>query len=385
MSNRRLLWVVSAVVFADTLFYSVIAPLLPHLTHELHMSKLAAGVMTAGYPAGMLTASLPGGLLAMRAGPRFTLCVGLAMMAISTFAFGLLHTAITLDLARFIEGIGGACSWAGGVTWLMAATPVQQRGAVMGQSMGASIAGGLFGPAVGAIASATGRPAMFCALGVVAIALIGVTRTLPERRQGVVSQRLDALLPLLRRPEFMSSMWLMALPAIISGTMNVLVPLRMHALGAGAGLIGVTFLVGAGVEAAVSPLVGRLSDRFGRLAPMRVGLGAIAVALACFMVPRAEAVFAVTIVCTLLLLGVFWAPVMALVSDLAEQSGVHQALAAALMNLSWAGGQIIGSAGGGAIAKSFGDLVPTATSAGLCALTLFSLSRPRRRQLQKVG
>src|ERR1700761_9544303 len=100
MSLRRLVWVVGAVVFADTLFYSVIAPLLPQLSHELHMSKLAAGVMTAGYPAGMLVVSLPGGLLAMRAGPRFTLCVGLALMALSTLAFGLLHSVAALDLAR---------------------------------------------------------------------------------------------------------------------------------------------------------------------------------------------------------------------------------------------------------------------------------------------
>ena len=37
---------------------------------------------------------------------------------------------------------------------------------------------------------------------------------------------------------------------------------------------------------------------------------------------RVVTAFAVTVVCTLLLLGVFWAPVMALVSDLADESGV---------------------------------------------------------------
>ena len=45
------------------------------------------------------------------------------------------------------------------------------------------------------------------------------------------------------------------------------------------------------------------------------------------------------------MLGVFWAPVMALVADVAEANGIDQAHAAALMNLAWAAGQIIGSAG----------------------------------------
>jgi hypothetical protein len=43
------------------------------------------------------------------------------------------------------------------------------------------------------------------------------------------------------------------------------------------------------------------------------------------------------------------------------------------MNLAWAGGQIIGSAS----AKAVGDGLPTATSAGLCVLTLLALSRRR--------
>ena len=68
---------------------------------------------------------------------------------------------------------------------------------------------------------------------------------------------------------------------------------------------------------------------------------------------------------TVTVLGVFWAPVMALVSDVAEANGVDQAHAAALMNLGWAAGQIVGSAGAGAAGKAFGDGVPTLAGAGL--------------------
>jgi hypothetical protein len=40
-AERRLVFVVGAVVFLDTLFYAVIAPLLPGLSHELRLSKLS--------------------------------------------------------------------------------------------------------------------------------------------------------------------------------------------------------------------------------------------------------------------------------------------------------------------------------------------------------
>ena len=83
-------------------------------------------------------------------------------------------------------------------------------------------------------------------------------------------------------------MWLVALPAIASGMLNVLGPLRLHRLGAAAGVIGATFLAAAGLEAAAAPLVGSLSDRRGRLVPLRYGLGIAAVTLLGFTAPRAS-------------------------------------------------------------------------------------------------
>src|SRR5947209_16352598 len=92
-AERRLVLIIGAVVFVDTMFYAVIAPLLPELSHELRLSKLSAGLMTASYPIGTLLGSLPGGVLAVRAGPRLTVCTGLALLGCSTIGFGVLHSA----------------------------------------------------------------------------------------------------------------------------------------------------------------------------------------------------------------------------------------------------------------------------------------------------
>ncbi|MGH2843153.1 MAG: MFS transporter [Solirubrobacteraceae bacterium] len=371
--RRRLLLVISAVVFIDTMFYAVITPLLPELSHQVGLSKLSAGVLTASYAAGNLAAALPGGALAVRRGPRFTVCVGLTLMVASIVAFGWLDSAWSLDLARFVEGVGGACSWAGGMAWIVGATPVAQRGAVIGRVLGAAIGGALFGPAIGAIASATGRAALFTGLGLAALALVAIVTTLPEELESS-EQGVGSVIRVMLRPPMLRGMWLMVLPAMVSGALNVLGPLQLHVFGAGAGVIGAIFLLAAAVEAGLSPVAGRVSDRRGRMLPLRAGLAALAATLVCFTLPGTALELGLLIILICVVLAVFWAPAMAQMSDLAERYEIDQAHAAALMNLAWAAGQIVGSACGGATAGAFGDLFPTAVAAGLCLLSFVLLS-----------
>ena len=371
-SVQRLLLVVSVAVFIDTMFYAVISPLLPVLSHQLHLSKLSAGVLTASYPAGMLLGSLPGGALSVRMGPRFTVCTGLTLLVFSTIGFAWLNSAWSLDLTRFVEGCGGACSWAGGVAWIVAATPPERRGSVIGKALAMAIGGALLGPAIGALASATGRPALFTGLAMSGVALVAVVRTVPDEPQSSAQSLVEAVRVMVR-PAMLRGMWLMIIPAIVSGAINVLGPLQLHELGAGTAVIGATFLVASAIEAALSPSVGQLSDRYGRGLPLRIGLIAMAVTLACFTLPATALLLSLLIIVICIVLGLFWAPAMALMSDVAERDGVDQAHAAALMNLAWAAGQIVGSACGGASAKAFGDLFPTAVVAGLSLLTFLFL------------
>ena len=366
--------VVSAAVFIDTMFYAVISPLLPGLSHQLGLSKLSAGVMTASYPAGMLIGSFPGGVLAVRRGPRSTVCVGLLMLVVSTVAFGWLDSAPALDLARFAEGFGGACSWAGGIAWLVAATPVERRGAVIGKALAMAIGGALFGPAIGAVASAIGRGPLFTVLAMSGLILTAFVRTVPDQTESS-QQSVTVVIKMMGRPAMVRGLWLMALPAVVSGTLNVLAPLQIHKFGGGAAVIGATFLVGAGLEAIVSPWVGHLSDRHGRLLPLRLGLVGTAVTLGCFTLPTTTLELSMLVILVCIVLGAFWAPAMALLSDVSERYGIDQAHAAALMNLAWAAGQIVGAAGGGATAKAFGDSFPAVVTAGVCVLSIAATRR----------
>jgi MFS family permease len=367
---RLLFLVAGAVVFFDTMFYAAVVPLLPTLTRQLHLTKASAGVLTAGYAVGTLVGSIPGGILAERAGPRVTLYTGLALMGSSSLAFGVLSNVALLDAARFLQGLGGACTWAGSMVWLVNEVPPNRRGSAIGGALGAAIGGALFGPVVGTLAHALGRGPVFSAVVLVAVGLACALAILPRPATPARDPDRVSLMRQLRQPAIVLGMWLVALPAIASGTINVLAPLRLGELGAGAAGIGATFLIAAAIEAVISPVVGRLSDRRGRVFPLRIGLGGATIALLLFTLPRTSLLLALVIVVETVALGTFWAPAMAMLSDSADSHGMSQAYALALTNFAWAAGQIAGAGGGGSLAKAAGDAAPFAIAAGLCALTL---------------
>jgi MFS family permease len=58
-------------------------------------------------------------VLASRLGAKVTVLLGLALLGASSLAFGFAHHILLLDAARFVQGIGGACLWAGALAWLV--------------------------------------------------------------------------------------------------------------------------------------------------------------------------------------------------------------------------------------------------------------------------
>src|SRR6202165_4750270 len=120
---RRLVLLVSALVLVDTLLYAALTPLLPRSTHELGLSKTLAGVLVGAYPLGALLGGIPGGFAAARLGPKRAVLGGLALFATASVVFALAHGFPALLVARTVQGAGGALTWAGAFSWLLAAAP----------------------------------------------------------------------------------------------------------------------------------------------------------------------------------------------------------------------------------------------------------------------
>jgi MFS family permease len=381
---RRLFLLVAAVVLVDTMFFAAVAPLLPHYSDELDLSKTAAGVLTAAYPAGTFAGSLPGGWLAARWGVKPTLLSGLAMLGTSSLVFGFGDDIVLLDAARFVQGIGGAFMWASGMAWLVSAAPPERRGELIGSALGAAIVGVLFGPVLGGAATVVGPEVVFGAISLLAVGLA----TWAWRTPGVPpepSPGLPAMLRALRRRPVLAGFWLFTLPALFAGVIEVLVPLRLDDLGASGAAIGAIFLLTAAAEAVISPVAGRVSDRRGRLLPIRVGLAGSVVMAVVLPLPGAAVLLGVAVLFTFAALGGFWAPAMAMLSDASEEAGLDQALAFSISNLGWAAGHLIGSGAGAALADATSDAVPYALLSFACAATLAGLLGGTRSRYAQVG
>ena len=240
-------------------------------------------MLSASYAAGTLLAALPSGFLAARIGFRPTMLVGLGLIGVSSVAFAFADSVVVLDVARFAEGVGGACAWTGGARLAAGGGPGRaprrdhRRGA-----LAAAIFGILLGPVIGGIATVTGPEVVFCAVAAIAVGLaVWVFATPGLRRSGCrpCAGWLAAIAP----GPVVFAFWLVVLPSVLAGTFDVLIPLRMDELGATGLAIGAAFFTAAGIEAFTAPVIGRVSDRRGRMTPIRAGL--IATPIAALLLP----------------------------------------------------------------------------------------------------
>ena len=112
---RRLFLLVAAVVLVDTMFFAAVAPLLPHFSDELGLSKTAAGrahgrlSRRGPSPAPFRAAGWP---LAGASSRRC--CSAWRLLGITSLVFAFANTIVLLDAARFVQGVGRRLHVGGG-------------------------------------------------------------------------------------------------------------------------------------------------------------------------------------------------------------------------------------------------------------------------------
>jgi MFS family permease len=366
---RRLLWLASAMIFFDVAFFAAIAPLLPDYVDQLGLSKAEAGVLSASYAAGTLIASLPAGFVASRVGPRRTVICGLLLLGLSSLLFGQVDAIGLLDATRFTQGIAGALIWAGALTWLITSSPEESRGRVIGTALGTAVAGALLGPVIGAVAASVGTGPVFGSVLVISLALAFAASRLPEVRAPERQSLGEVAATIFSKP-IANGVIFVAVPSVMFGAIEVLVPLRIDSLGGGHGVIAAGFIGGAALEATLAPLAGRLSDRVGRRMPYVSGLTICAFAMIAIALAQSLGTVLAALIVTSLGAGLCFAPALTLLSDIAESSRLHQGFAAGLSNMAWASGQVVGGVGGGVIASRTGYGAPSIAIAILLLVTV---------------
>lgn len=354
---RRIVILSSSLVFVDMLFFTILTPLLPTYVSQLGLSETEAGLLSSSYSLGAVIAALPAGFLAQNLGPRKVICWGLIGLSAASLIYAWSNSVAVLDLARFAQGIFGAVIWSGALTWLIGIVPEDRKGAAIGTVTGVGNVGAFVGPAVGAIAVAIGPEWLFtvipAALLVLCLAVSTSTDAHRFERQSVRTV-VDAAL---NRP-LVNAFIFMSVPALGFGLMLVLAPLKMHSLGASAGLIAGAFTASAVVELILAPVSGHWSDRAGRRTPYIAGLVVFSIGLAAMAATQSLAV-AVVVPSLCSIGGGFWiVPSFAVFSDAADESQLAQSHAFALSNIAFPLGLSVGSLLGGAIAGAIGFGAP---------------------------
>ena len=153
---RRLLLLVGAIVFVDTMFFAALTPLLPHYSDELGLSKAHAGLLAGAYPAGCFVGAIPGGLAAARLGVKPAALIGLSVLIADDDRLRPRAQRVAARRRPLRAGHLELVHVDGGPLLARRAAPAERRGELIGSAFAAAIGGALFGPVLGGIASLVG-------------------------------------------------------------------------------------------------------------------------------------------------------------------------------------------------------------------------------------
>jgi predicted MFS family arabinose efflux permease len=232
---------------------------------------------------------------------------------------------------------------------------------------------------LGGVADIVGLAPAFGGVAVVTVAMAVLARSAPAAPPE--HQEPGAVHKALHDPGYLAGLWLNFLVELLFATLVLLVPLALDDNGFSAIAIGLVFFASGAIEVVLNPIVGRASDRYGRLRPLRVALTGATLVCVGLALADSSAAIVLLVFGAAFGFGAIYSPAMALVADRAEAAGLAQGLGFGLMNTFWALGLLLGPTIAGAISDRHGDGLPYLIGGTLALLTLLATTRPLRRRL----
>jgi len=268
---RKLTFSVYLPSFFMSLCQGSVLLVLPLFALDLGASAGIAAVVFSLRGLGNMTVDVPAGYSAARLGDKYTMLIGVGLMAITAFLASQAENALQLAAAAFF--FGGAMS-----TWLLArlthiseAVPIHQRGKAISMMAGLQRLGNLIGPVIsGFVADRFGFSWVF--IGVAAVAAFSfllVTVSVPDNQRGFhdESPSMLALVPHILGSHtrvFATAGVAVLLLTVLRAGRQLLVPLWGESIGLDAADIGLIAGAAAAIDMTMFPLAGYMMDNWGR-------------------------------------------------------------------------------------------------------------------------
>jgi MFS family permease len=282
--------------------------------------------------------------------------------------------------------LGGATIYTAGLALLADVYPHERREAAMGAALSATATGTLLGPVVGgALYEWGGYRLPFLAAAIIVIANLVLVFRLSEPIRPTPRKR-QALFALAFHPELRGVLTAVVVGSTLLSLLEPTLPgdLRLR-LESGPASVGLLFGVGTIAFGAAAPVVGLLSNRWGRRTTMGVGVLAAAPTLVLVALPTSWIVQALLMIpfgaaCSLLL-----TPTLPELADNADRVGeAAYGNTYALFNLAYGAGMIIGPVVGGGLAERIGLPAALSSFAG-AALFLVPVVLHRPTATEQIG
>jgi len=288
--------VLATVAFCVALGFGIVGPAIPIFADEFDVSEFWAGAVVSVFALMRLVGAMPAGWLVDRTGERFTLALGLSIVAVSSALAGLSTTFPALLILRGVGGLGSAMFTVSALALLLRVAAPEQRGRSAAAFQGGFLLGGVVGPALGGLVLGFSiRLPFFVYAATLGLAVIVVITTLsrahlldaptkPAAGDAEGAEPVEApsrwrlLREALRDRAYVTALAVNLGAGFASfGLRSAIIPLFVvKDLGLGKAWAGYGALASAAVQAPLLSRAGRLTDTRGRRLALMVGTGTTA-------------------------------------------------------------------------------------------------------------
>ena len=266
---------VGVMVFASffvAVGFGIIAPIIPLFAKSFGVSNAQVGAILSAFALARFASGLISGKLVDKFGERLVYTVGIAFVAVSSFAAALAQTYAQLLIFRSAGGLGSSMFSVAAGSIVLRAVHDDQRARAQSLYNGSFLIGMMAGPVIGGFLSAISLRAplfVYAALLVVASAAGGfllrnsaLTARPTEKSSAVKTSIRDALA---MKPYVIALVISFMTAWVLFGMSRSVLPLFMvEDMKSSASFIGIGFTISAVVQGIYLLKAGRLSDERGR-------------------------------------------------------------------------------------------------------------------------